>query len=78
MINFVVAMCSSPSDPPNGEVTYNGTSVGDNATYTCNPGFELVGDAVTTCMLGTDGSGDNASFDLPIPICHRKINHVSI
>ena len=65
-----VAICSSPSDPPNGEVTYNGTSLGDNATYSCNSGFELVGDAQATCTVNEN----NASFMPLPPICNRKLH----
>ena len=44
--------------------------VGDTATYTCNTGFKLIGQAVTTCTLSTNGN--SASFLPAQPICRRK------
>ena len=40
-------------DPTNGVVALSGTSVGDAASFTCNPGFELVG--ADTIVCGNDG-----------------------
>ena len=59
-----------PTDPRNGVVTFTGISVGDNATYTCNTGFELIGEGVATC---TQAEGmNNASFLPTEPNCRRK------
>ena len=69
-----VALCSNPSAPVNGEVTLTGNSTGDIATYTCNPGFELVGDAGATCTQ--DAGGNNASFAPAAPTCHRTFQHI--
>ena len=44
-------MCLDPVDIDDGTVTLTGNLVGDTATYTCDPGFELVGDVITTCTL---------------------------
>ena len=70
----VVALCSIPTDPSNGMVTFTGVSVGDDATYTCNVGFELIGPEVTTCTpdMGDDSS---ASFLPDAPICSRELKH---
>ena len=68
----LVALCSSLSAPENGEVMTNDTT----ATYTCNTGFELVGDVETTCIM--DGSGNYASLIQAAPTiaptvtCRRK------
>ena len=55
-------MCPELSDPENGRVELNGTSVGDTATFTCNEGYELDGAQVLTCQEG--GNWDN-----PLPMC---------
>ena len=53
-----------------------GNSVGDTATYTCNTGFELIGQAVVTCTLAT--SGNSATFMPTPPVCHRKCTLVPV
>ena len=59
-------------------VTFTDTSVGDTATYTCNSGFELIGDATTTC---TQVDANSALFTPAQPFCRRehcvKINGAS-
>ncbi len=52
-------------------VTFNGRSIGDVATYTCNSGFELIGNAITTCTLV---NMDSAEFQPAPPFCRRKYN----
>ena len=48
------AECGSLTDPANGMVdTTAGTTEGMMASYTCNTGYNLVGDTTRTC--GTDG-----------------------
>ena len=50
-------------------VTFSGNSVGDMATYTCDSGFELMGNATTTCTLV---DMDSAQFQLAPPSCMRE------
>ena len=52
-------MCPPLSDPPNGDVTW---PVGSVATYTCNSGFELVGNEMRTCQSDGIWSGEE-------PVC---------
>ena len=59
-------MCLDPVDIDDGTVTLTGNLVGDTATYTCDPGFELVGDAITTCTLE---DGNSLSFQPEPPSC---------
>ena len=61
--------CEDPVDIDNGTVTFNGTLVGEMATYTCDSGFELVGDATTTCTLV---DMDSAEFQPAPPSCRRE------
>ena len=63
--------CDDPPMLANGMRTFTGNSVGDTATYTCNEGFELVGNPVTTCTDADDGN--SASYPaVPPPLCHRE------
>ena len=60
------ALCPDPAANVNGMVTFTGNSVGDTATYTCDPGFELIGSETTTC---TQVDVNTASFT---PVCRRE------
>ena len=65
-------LCSNPVDIVNGMVTFTGNSVGDTATYTCDPGFELIGTATITC---TQVDENNAEFSSVIPLCRREYSY---
>jgi len=42
--------CGQPSSPANGTVTFaTGTTQGNEALYTCDVGFTLMGEAIRTC-----------------------------
>ena len=70
-ISCSAAVCDDPPSIRNGIVTFTGNSIGDIATYTCNPGFELIGDPTTTCTLAVDGN--SATYPaVPPPECRRK------
>ena len=45
--------------PPNGVISYtSGTLLGSMATYTCDPGYDLIGgDALRTCSSDGDWNG---------------------
>ena len=61
-------MCPELSSPAYGNVSTTGQSIGDNATYTCDSGFELDltnGSEVRTCQADGMWSG------YP-PACVRK------
>ncbi len=68
-MNLVLALCDDPADIDNGTVTFNGTIIGDVATYTCDPDFELIGDANTTCTLADI---DSAEYQPVPPSCSRE------
>ena len=58
----------------NGMRTFTGNSVGDTANYNCDPGFELIGIAITTCTAAVDGN--SATFPaVPPPECRREYLH---
>ena len=51
--------CGSLPDPANGNVNHTaGTTVGRNATYSCNTGYNLVGDSTRTCQATGNWSGN--------------------
>ena len=50
-------MCPTLSAPVNGSISLSGVTVGDMATYSCNEGFELVGNATRVCLDGGTWSG---------------------
>ena len=52
-------------------VTVNGDSSvrADTANFSCDPGFELVGDDTAICTATAEG---NCATFIPIPTCHRK------
>ena len=72
----LAALCGSPDSPENGQVAQSGSSIGDTATYSCNNGFELVGDEQATCTQSVDGG--QASFQPAAPNCLRKCKYWTI
>ena len=66
---YFAALCPDPADIINGMVMFTGNSVGDTATYTCNSGFELIGNASTTC---TQVDVNSATFFPAAPVCRRE------
>ena len=43
--------CGTLSDPANGQVNHtSGTTLGQTATYSCNTGYNLVGNSTRTCQ----------------------------
>lgn len=55
---FLTAIvCERLNNPVNGLVVLSGTSVGSQATYTCNPGFTLVGMDTRECLSSGEWSG---------------------
>ena len=49
-----VALCPALSNPTNGEVMWDSLAPGGVTTYTCDPGFSLVGEPTRIC--GSDGT----------------------
>ena len=64
-------MCPALVDPDNGQVTFNDTSVGDMAIFTCNDGFVLVGARKLTCL---DGGLVGGMWDNRAPVCIREFS----
>ena len=69
MFFYPAVRCPEPIDINNGTVAFPNLRVGSNAIYTCNSGFELIGNATTTCIRV---DMDNAEFQPEPPSCRRE------
>ena len=64
-----VVDCGSLDDPTNGAVdTFSGTTFMMTATYTCNTGYNIVGDMTRTCQDAMLWSGAAPTCDSEIII----------
>ena len=60
--------CGNPDPAPaNGSVSYTSTTYGSAATYDCNAGYGLVGNATTTCQ--SNGTWSNAAPTCELQYC---------
>ena len=60
--------CGPLTDPANGQVSHpDGTTFGQTATYSCNTGFNLVGDSTRMCQATGMWSGSE-------PTCQRMLH----
>ena len=50
--------CDKLTAPANGDINQNGNTPGYIATYTCDPGYELVGGSTRTCQTNGQWSAD--------------------
>ena len=60
VIFFILAVveCGNLTAPANGSVTHTvGTTFNQTATYSCNTGYNLVGDSTRTCQATGEWSG---------------------
>ena len=56
---LTVVNCGILANPANGQVTHTGgTTFGQTATYSCNTGYNLVGDNTRTCQATGVWSGN--------------------
>ena len=63
--------CGDPGVPMNGSVSSNGTFVTSIAEFTCDFGFELIGNSQRVCH--PDGTWSNM-----VPECRRKLLAVEL
>ena len=55
---LTVVDCGNLTDPGNGQVDHTaGTTFRQTATYSCNTGYNLVGDSTHTCQATGNWSG---------------------
>ena len=64
---YIAQDCGDLDNPQNGVIDVSGTSFWDTATYRCNIGYQLVGEAVRTCEETGLWSGT-------APYCSRMFN----
>ena len=65
-----VVNCNALNDPANGEVDDSaGTTFGQNATYNCNTGYNLVGNSTRTCQADGMWSGS-------VPTCQSMLLYI--
>ena len=57
-------MCPDLTAPVNGSVTVTGHRTGDTAEYSCDGGYELVGDQTRKCMSNSQWSGQTPSCQI--------------
>ena len=56
--------CGNLTDPVNGSVNHTaGTTLGQTATYSCNTGYNLVGDSTRTCQAEENWSGSASTCE---------------
>ena len=58
--------CGTLTNPSNGQVNTTGTTLGQTATYSCNPGYNLVGGSTRTCQATGSWSGS-------VPTCQGML-----
>ena len=63
-----VVDCGTLTNPANGQVSNTaGTTFGQTATYSCNTGYNLMGDSIHTCQATGNWSGS-------VPTCERMLH----
>ena len=65
---FVVVNCGDPGTPTNGTITGSTFTFPNTVTYTCNVGFNLIGNRSRRCLSGGQWSGG-------LPTCQSKYIH---
>ena len=64
--------CGNLTDPVNGQVDHiAGTTFGQTATYSCDTGYNLVGDSTRTCQAAGEWSGS-------APTCQGMLLYMGI
>ena len=59
-----VVDCGTLTNQANGQVSYTaGTTLGQTATYSCNTGYNLVGDGTRTCQATGNWSGSEPTCE---------------
>ena len=64
-------LCRALPNPPNGRVMWTGLTDGSVAIYTCNNGYQEIGERLRTCLSNLMWSGEE-------PTCTRMnlLSHV--
>ena len=68
-LTLTAVVCGNLTDPDNGSVYHTaGTTFGQTATYSCNTGYNLVGDSTLSCQAIGNWSGS-------APTCQGMLLH---
>ena len=67
MLFFPVITCSALSDPENGNVhvTSSDFRYATTATFSCDPGYVIIGESRLVCT-------ETGQWSAPVPTCERK------
>ena len=71
---YIIVDCGDPGAPDNGNSNFTDTTEGSVVTYTCNSGFEFIGNSTQTCELTPDG----AFWSFTRPVCMRMLIILSL
>ena len=63
-------LCPSLSNPPNGMVDVEGTTIDSQAFYFCSSGYELQGSEIRVCTELEDGTADWSEEE---PVCESEL-----
>uniref|UniRef100_A0A672MSN1 CUB and Sushi multiple domains 2 n=1 Tax=Sinocyclocheilus grahami TaxID=75366 RepID=A0A672MSN1_SINGR len=66
-IRYSAAYCSTPDPPVNGSVhSQTGTKLGSTLRFSCDRGFNLIGQTIATCTRTLQGINQ---WNAPVPLC---------
>ena len=69
-----VVDCGTLSNPANGQVSHTaGTTYGETATYSCNTGYNRVGDSTRTCQAAGTWSGSEPTCQSMLLLPHSTV-----
>ena len=63
--------CGNLTDPANGQVDHTAGTFGQTAIYSCNTGYNLVGDSTRTCQA-------TGEWSQSAPTCAGMLLHMGI
>ena len=76
-ILFTVLDCDALTNPANGQVSHTAeTRFGETATYSCDPGYTLVGGSTRICQATGNWSGRAPTCQCMLLLKHRLISKV--
>ena len=59
-VHCIYIDCEPPPPIAHGNATYNGTAVESSyATYTCDPGYDLIGSTNRKCLISSEWDGES-------------------
>ena len=66
--------CGTLTNPANGQVSHTaGTTLGQTATYSCNPGYNPVGDITRICQATGVWSGSAPTCQCKLLLKHKFV-----